>query len=74
MTDFMEAYRIYGYDFEFCTVKSKKECPLREKCMRAITPPFSDEYWVRNGVYNKETKQCDSFLPIEKGGTEHGEY
>ncbi|HAB41835.1 MAG TPA: hypothetical protein DCE24_08260 [Porphyromonadaceae bacterium] len=52
-------------DFEYCTVRSKKKCPLREKCLRAVTPPFSTPYWATGGRYNKETKQCSMFIPKE---------
>lgn len=49
-------------DFEYCTVRSKKKCPLRENCLRAVEPPFNYPYWARNGRYNKETKQCNRFI------------
>lgn len=52
-------------DFEYCIVRSKKKCPLREKCLRAITPPFSTPYWTTGGRYNKDTKQCSMFIPKE---------
>lgn len=49
-------------DFEYCIITSKKKCPLCEKCLRAITPPFSTPYWTTGGRYNKETKQCSIFI------------
>lgn len=56
-------------DFEYCIVRSKKKCPLREKCLRAVTPPFSTPYYTIGGRYNKETKQCNMFIPKENGCT-----
>lgn len=65
MPNFMDAYRAYGDDFEFCRIMSKKVCPLRDKCLRAVDPPNSSPYWCHNGKYNKKTKQCEIFIPIE---------
>lgn len=52
-------------DFEYCIVRSKKECPLREGCLRATEPPFSTPYWSVGGRYDKATKRCGRFIPKE---------
>lgn len=70
MTNWRDAYTLCGDDFEFCEVKSKKACPLCENCLRSVKTPISSEYWVRNGKYDKEKKQCDRFIPIEKEANE----
>ena len=55
-------------------VKDNFNCPLREKCLRYISPSATFQSYFMHMPYNETEGKCEHLISIKKGNPNESEY